>query len=139
MSVERKVMVAGKFDPPHDGHILHIVQAAALGDFLYVVVQPDEAVKKVKGRLNMPLWGRMALLKGVLELYAIRGQVVAGFDRDGKSIESLAMLQPDVFAKGGDRTPENMPQDEIEVCKSLDIEIVYGVGKQLNESSKMSL
>ena len=42
--------------------------------------------------------------------------------------------KPDCFIKGGDRSEETMPIDELETCKRLGIEIIYGVGDLLNSS-----
>lgn len=131
------VMVSGKFDPPHDGHITHIVEASTLGSYLLVVVQPDEGVVCKKGRCEVPLWARVILLRGVLLYYGIEGDVVVGDDKDGRSVVSLQHHKPNIFAKGGDRTPDNMPKDEVEVCEKIGCKIVYGVSGQLNSSSKM--
>ena len=133
-----KVMVSGKFDPPHEGHIEHILKASKLGDFLIVIVQPDEAVLKER-KLNIPLWARLALVKGLLLYYNINGDAFMGLDADGKSTESLRHFKPDVYAKGGDRTPDNMPAEEIKICKELGIEFRFGIGDQLNQSSKMEV
>lgn len=63
-------------------------------------------------------------------------------DRDGTCANTIQYLsdmnlKPDIFAKGGDRVPDNMPQNEIEVCDRLGIEIVYGCGDNLNSSSNL--
>jgi cytidyltransferase-like protein len=50
----KTVMVAGKFDPLHEGHIDHIRKAAKLGKLL-VITHTDEVIKKLKGRCNIPL------------------------------------------------------------------------------------
>jgi len=42
--------------------------------------------------------------------------------------DALRKVKPHIFAKGGDRTPENMPTSEVELCKRLGIKIIYGVG-----------
>ena len=135
----RKVMVSGKFDPPHDGHILHIVEASVLGDYLYVVTHTDEVIRKLKGKCEIPLWARMALLKGILKLYNIPGEVVVSVDTDGSSDMTLGYLAPHIYAKGGDRYPGNLPEKEIETCKRIGCRIIYGIGDQINSSSKMEV
>ena len=47
----------------------------------------------------------------------------------------MRLIQPDIYAKGGDRTPGNMAQMEIDVCNELGIRIVYGVGGEKIQSS----
>jgi len=69
----------------------------------------------------------------------INGEVLPTLDRDGSSVETLRVYKPDIWAKGGDRTPDNMLQSEIDVCKEIGCEIVYGVGDKLNSSSKMKI
>jgi len=133
-----KVMVSGKFDPPHEGHIEHILKASKLGDFLIVIVQSDEAIIKER-KLNVPLWARLALMKGLLMYYHINGDAFMGLDVDGKSVKSLQHFRPNIYAKGGDRTPDNMPKEEIEVCRLLGIEFRFGIGDQLNASSRMEI
>lgn len=127
--------MAGKFDPIHSGHIDHIKKAKALGDYLVVITHPDDVIAKVskKGYCLMPLEDRVA----VLEELASVGTVVVSIDGDGGCAKTLRMIHPDIFAKGGDRTLDNMPQDELDVCGELGIEIRYGVGDLLNSSSEI--
>ncbi len=43
------------------------------------------------------------------------------------------MIKPDIFAKGGDSTPDNVPEKQ--VCDRLNIKIVYDVGGEKIQSS----
>ena len=58
-------------------------------------------------------------------------------DEEGTVAPSLKEYVPNIFAKGGDRTPETMPRAEIDVCKELGIEIVYNVGGSKISSSSL--
>jgi hypothetical protein len=51
--------------------------------------------------------------------------------------EALEYIRPTIFAKGGDRFPEENSIPEVGVCKQFDIKIVYGVGgyDKVNSSS----
>ena len=60
-------------------------------------------------------------------------------DKDGTITETLRKYKPDILAKGGDRTANNMPQNELDVCKELGIEIKCAIGDLLNASSKMEI
>ena len=137
----KRVLVSGKFDPPHEGHIDHILKADELGDFLIVIVQPDDGVRNVKGSCAVPFYARATYMQGILNYFGIKGDVFMGLDRDGKSTDSLRhfLVKGDIFAKGGDRAPENMPASELKICKELGIEIVYGAGDLLNASSRMEV
>jgi len=137
--VSVRVCVAGGYDPFHDGHLEHIKKAMELGDYLIVLVSNDEDMIRKKGKCNIPLASRMEIVALILKGLGLPSEVIETIDNDGTQTETLRMVRPDIFAKGGDRTPDNMPQSEIEVCQEIGCEIVYGVGEQLNQSSKMEL
>ena len=73
----------------------------------------------------------------LIEIYPFVDEVVASIDKDGTVAETLRWLKPDIFAKGGDRTPANMPQNEIDVCQEIGCKIIYGVGDRLQSSSDL--
>jgi D-beta-D-heptose 7-phosphate kinase/D-beta-D-heptose 1-phosphate adenosyltransferase len=57
-------------------------------------------------------------------------------EKDRSVCEALKKIKPHVFANGGDRFYENVP--EVQVCKELKIEMVFNVGgKKLNSSSTL--
>ncbi len=126
-------MVAGCFDPIHEGHIDHIRKAKALGDYLIVSVASDEDCVRKKGYCFQPIKTRLAVVR------ALKGvdMAMTSLPSEGNQVASLRMIQPDIFCKGGDRTPDNMLQEEIDICQKLGIEIRYGVGDLLNSSSKL--
>jgi len=134
-----RVMVSGKFDPPHEGHIDHIIKASKLGDEVIIIAQPDSYIIKEKGKCNLSYWARYILLKGILLVYGIKGDVYIGLDRDGRSTESLKHFRPHIYAKGGDRTPGTLPKEEEQICKQIGCEIIYGIGDLLGASSEMEV
>ena len=129
------VLVSGGFDRFHEGHLDHIQKASKLG-YLIVVVATDEAMYQKKGRCLSPQGFRRRLLRAVLKYEGIEGRVIPSFDDDGTTTKTLRVMRPNIFAKGGDRVPLNMPQSEIDACEELGIEIIYGQGGLLNSSSK---
>lgn len=135
------VLVSGKFDPFHQGHADHIKKAAKLGEFLIVSVASDEGVinSRVSHKLNIPFLLRKEIIEALLVKWNIGGLVVESLDRDGRSVLTLKKYKPDIYAKGGDRTPSNMLQSEIDFCKDKGIEIKYGIGDLLNSSSSMEV
>ncbi len=128
------VCVAGKFDPLHGGHIEHFILAKELGDELVVITHSDVVLEKVKGKSNFPLSQRIRWLNQIKCIDTI----IISIDTDGTSAETLGWLKPDIFAKGGDRTLGNMPQNELDVCKEMGIEIVYGVSGKLASSTELA-
>jgi cytidyltransferase-like protein len=134
----KRVFIAGGFDPIHAGHIDHIIKASSLGDELLVILQNDDNLINKKGYRLVPYHDRYAVLNAIKYV----GRVVSNIDEDGtcaKTIEYIVKsnVKLDIFAKGGDRTSENMPQNELDICKRLGIEIAYGCGDLLNSSSNL--
>ncbi len=133
MVTNRVVAIAGSFDPVHRGHLSHIQEAKMLGNFLLVITHTDEDTIAKKGYCLLPLKHRVAVLEAILKDYP--HQIVLATDRDGTVAETLKYWKPNVFAKGGDRVLQNMPQNEIVVCEEIGCEIVYGKGELLGSSS----
>jgi D-beta-D-heptose 7-phosphate kinase/D-beta-D-heptose 1-phosphate adenosyltransferase len=130
----KTVVVSGGFDPCHEGHIEYIRLARSLGTHLVVVVSRDEQLISKKGYCSLPLKTRMAVvanLKGVDE-------VVVNCDPDETCAKSILKVCPEVFAKGGDRNLDNLPQSEIDACFQINCEIVCGLGEKINSSSSLA-
>ena len=130
------VCIAGKFDPLHEGHVDHIKKAHQLGDYLVVITHPDKIVAQYskKGFCYKPLNERVSDLYSQPEVGLV---VIDYYDDDGTVTNILKVLQPNIFAKGGDRTPDNMPQSEIDACHEIGTKIFYGIGDLLNSSSEL--
>ncbi len=135
----KTVAIAGHFDPFHEGHLLHLIQASMLGDFVIVFVSSDEDAVRKKGKMNISHMWRMELFRITMKGLGIRGLVVPTMDKDGTQALTLLHYRPNIFAKGGDRTRDNMPKNELLACERLGIGIEYGVGEQINHSSHMEV
>ena len=128
------VAVCGAFDPFRIGHLEHIKKAKQLGDWLIVILNSDADLVRKRGSPDLvaqPIGERYEILKAIKYV----DRVVIGIDSDGTVAQTLLMLKPDILAKGGDRNSKTMPKNEIEVCKQIGCEIVYGVGERLSSSS----
>lgn len=135
----KTVAIAGHFDPFHEGHLMHIVQASKLGDYLYIFVSSDEDAIRKKGRVNIDQGWRIEIVRLIMRGLGIAGTVLPTLDENGTQARTLIHYTPNIFAKGGDRTPSNMPQNEIDACKEIGCKIIYGIGEQMNSSSKMEI
>ena len=122
------IAVSGGFDPVHVGHIRMIREASNHGDVV-VIANSDEWLQRKKGYVFMPFEERQEILtsvKGVVD-------VVKALDSDDTVCESLKSLTPDVFANGGDRKGDNVP--EVALCNSLGIEMMWNCGGGKIQSS----
>ena len=132
------VLVTGGFDPLHSGHIEYFKAAKKLGDKLIVGVNSDSWLERKKGRAFMPQNERINV---VSELSSVDA-VYSFDDTDGSSrmfIWNMRTEYPDadiIFANGGDRTANNIPETDIQDTR---LEFVFGVGgeEKINSSSKI--
>lgn len=106
------MLVTGGFDPLHSGHISYFKAAKELGDRLIVGVNSDGWLERKKGRSFMPITERTTIIQN---LKMVDG-VILFDDSDGSSIEAInnvKQLFPNdeiIFANGGDRTADNIPE-----------------------------
>jgi D-beta-D-heptose 7-phosphate kinase/D-beta-D-heptose 1-phosphate adenosyltransferase len=124
----KTVAVSGGFDPVHVGHVRMISEAAKLGDVI-IIANSDEWLIRKKGYMFMPYEERQEILynfKGVID-------VIEASDDDGSVCKTLEKIKPDIFANGGDRKNDNVP--EVALCNELGIELVWNIGGNKIQSS----
>lgn len=127
-----KVVISGYFDPIHPGHIEYINLAKKLGDKLIVILNTDKQCIMKKGKPFMKQEDRKKVLLALRDI----DEVFISIDQDGSVCKSLEYLKPDIFAKGGDRYINEIP--ETDVCNKLGIKIVDGLGEKINSSSELT-
>lgn len=129
-------IVSGGFDPVHEGHIENIIESRENSDGVIVLLNSDDWLKRKKGKEFMQFNSRQVIMqniKGVID-------VLDFDDSDNSACNGLKKAREKYcdailfFAKGGDRTADNIP--EIGVCKDLNIEIKYNVGTNVSGRQK---
>jgi len=126
--MKKIVLVTGGFDPIHSGHLKYFREAKKLGDWLIVGINSDHWLTKKKGRPFMPVWERYEIINS---LEMVNQTVVVADDPDGSCttfIKETLELFPDceiIFANGGDRTKENIPEMQVQNPR---LSFVFGVG-----------
>jgi D-beta-D-heptose 7-phosphate kinase/D-beta-D-heptose 1-phosphate adenosyltransferase len=103
---KRIVFTNGCFDILHRGHVTYLNRAKTLGDVLVVGVNSDASVERLKGpsRPINSLDDRTQVLAAMSCV-----DVIATFAEDTPA-ELIRAVHPDVFVKGGDYTPETLPE-----------------------------
>lgn len=130
------VLVTGGFDPIHSGHIQYFKYAKKLGDKLIVGLNSDAWLKRKKDKYFMN-WSERATIARNLRMV---DDVIDFDDSDGTAINAIRKVldaYPDaevVFANGGDRTVENIPEMSIQDNR-LSFEFSVGGDNKLNSSS----
>ena len=128
------VLVTGGFDPLHSGHIEYFKAAKALGFLLIVGVNSDAWLTRKKGQPFMPIQERKTIIENLYQVH----KVIEFDDSDDTAIDAIKQvktLHPKasiIFANGGDRTKDNIPEMIFD-----DVEFIFGVGgdDKMNSSS----
>ena len=134
--MKKIVLITGGFDPLHSGHIAYFKAAKTLGDMLIVGLNSDDWLVRKKGAAFMPWNERLCIINNL----SMVDEVYTFADDDGSAkhfIQQARAHYPDdelIFANGGDRTKDNIP--EMDVVDS-NLSFVFGVGgeNKMNSSS----
>ena len=119
------VLVTGGFDPIHGGHIDYFNAAKQLGDILIVGVNSNAWLERKKGQYFMHITERVQIIENLRMV----DSCILFNDDDNTAIEAIKnvkALYPNcriIFANGGDRTKDNIPEMVFD-----DVEFVFGVG-----------
>ncbi|KAA3602846.1 MAG: D-glycero-beta-D-manno-heptose 1-phosphate adenylyltransferase [Calditrichaeota bacterium] len=108
---ENKIFVFtnGCFDVLHNGHIQLLRKAKSLGDYLFVAVNSDSSVKKLKGN-SRPIFELSERLEMLSALEFVDGIFAFSEETPLKIIEKL---KPDFLVKGGDYKLEEIVGKEV--------------------------
>ncbi len=106
----KKIVLAnGIFDLIHKGHLLYLEEAKKLGDVLFVAVNSDASTERLKGQ-------QRPILSQEERAYIVAGlkpvDYVFVFEDDDVR-EIIKRLRPHFHAKGGDYTPDTVPERDV--------------------------
>lgn len=135
------VIVSGYFSPLHVGHLDMIEAGAALGDKLFVIVNNNDQQRAKKGQVILDEQDRLRIVNA---LRAVDEAIIA-VDDDRTVSQSLRVLAEKhtdhqlVFANGGDRKPDFVP--EAATCEEFGIDMVFDLGgsEKADSSSRINM
>lgn len=132
MNKKNTVAVSGYFDPIHVGHLEYLELAKKIGDYLIVIVNNDLQASLKKGKSFMNENDRVEIVSAIRCV----DEVFLSIDKDSSVCKSLEHIKPDIFANGGDRKLDEIP--ETKVMKKYNIKMVDGLGKKIRSSSDLT-
>lgn len=124
------VCASGYFDPLHVGHIEYLKKAKALGDILVVIVNNDNQSKQKKGFHFMNQDERCDIVRSLKCV----DKVILSVDEDRTVCETLSLIGPHIFAKGGDTSLSTGNIPEKRICDAQRIKLVDGLGNKIQSS-----
>ena len=129
------IIVTGGFDPIHSGHIEYINNAAKLGRVV-VGLNSDEWLSRKKGKPFMSYDERYSIVSNLKNVMC----AIAFDDSDNSAIDAIKKVRQMfpknkiVFANGGDRTVDNIPEMSI-LGEDQNLQFVFGVGGDNKKNS----
>jgi D-glycero-beta-D-manno-heptose 1-phosphate adenylyltransferase len=103
------VTTNGCFDIVHTGHVAYLTEAASFGDILIVGINSDKSVQQLKGPTR-PLQKEHDRTFIISSLKMVD---YAFIFEEKDPIAFLSVIKPDIHVKGGDYTPETLPERKI--------------------------
>ncbi len=103
------VVTNGCFDILHIGHAKYLQKSKSFGDYLFVLLNSDNSVRKIKGETR-PI--NTENNRGELLCALSCVDYVVIFDEPSPR-DLLDKIKPDVYTKGKDYTTETLPEADI--------------------------
>lgn len=103
------VFTNGCFDILHVGHMRYLEEAKSFGDYLFVGVNSDESVRRLKGPTR-PINNEQDRAELLAGLKSVDYTVV--FTED-TPVELIEELKPSIHIKGGDYKKEDLPETKV--------------------------
>jgi rfaE bifunctional protein nucleotidyltransferase chain/domain len=119
-SGKKIVTTNGCFDLIHSGHVRYLFDAASKGDALIVGINSDSSVSRLKGP-KRPVQGEFDRAYIIAALKSVESAFIF---EENDPIRFLSLIKPDIHVKGGDYTPEQLPERSIVEQGGGRIEIV---------------
>lgn len=113
------VLTNGCFDIIHLGHAKYLQEAKKLGDYLFIGVNSDASVKRLKGD-SRPINKENDRAELLTFLESVDYAVIF---EEQTADELIKKIKPDIYVKGGDYTRESLP--EANTLNNLNIDTAF--------------
>lgn len=117
----RVVLTNGVFDLLHTGHLYYLQAARRLGDALFIALNADESVRRLKGPTR-PVQTAEQRAYALGALACVDAIVVFPQPR---LTDEINRLRPDVYCKAGDYTLEKLNSEERAALESVGAKIEF--------------
>ena len=131
---KKAIMCHGVFDVVHPGHLRHLIYAKSKADILIASLTADVHISKGQYRPHVPQELR------AINLAAFEVVDYVLIDREASPLKNLALIKPDIFAKGYEYQSSGLPlktQEELDVIHSYGGEIIFTPGDFVFSSSQL--
>ena len=131
---KKAIMCHGVFDVVHPGHLRHLIYAKSKADILIASLTADVHISKGKYRPHVPQDLR------AINLAAFEVVDYVLIDSEATPLKNLALIKPDIFAKGYEYQSSGLPlktQEELDVIHSYGGEIIFTPGDFVFSSSQL--
>ena len=103
------VFTNGCFDILHVGHMTYLEEAKTFGDYLFVGINSDDSVRRLKGSTR-PINAEMDRAELLAGLKSVDYTVIFSEDTP---VEIISELKPSIHIKGGDYKKEELPETKV--------------------------
>ena len=136
MTKKKAIIVSGYFNPIHKGHLEYFINAKALADELFVIVNNDHQ-RALKESKEFQLEEERMLIVSYLKPV---NKAILSIDTDRTVCETIAKIAKEygndydlAFANGGDQNNDTIPERAI--CEKMGIRLLDGLGDKIQSSS----
>ena len=133
---KKAIIVSGYFNPIHKGHLEYFINAKAMADELFVIVNNDEQ-RALKESKEFQLEEERMLIVSSLKPV---NKAILSIDTDRTVCKTIAKIAKEygndydlVFANGGDQNNDTIPERAI--CEKMGIRLLDGLGDKIQSSS----
>ena len=133
---KKAIIVSGYFNPIHKGHLEYFINAKAMADELFVIVNNDHQ-RAVKESKEFQLEEERMLIVSSLKPV---NKAILSIDTDRTVCKTIAKIAKEygndydlAFANGGDQNNDTIPERTI--CEKMGIRLLDGLGDKIQSSS----